>query len=474
MNLESTEQRGLELIALFKDPFKLEALCFDKQLEFIRDPSPFKTACCSRRAGKTIADAAYLIHASLQKPKLVSVYITLTRANGKRLIWPELLDINRRFNLGGKAHESELSLTFPNKSVIYVSGAKDTKEIEKFRGLPIYLCIIDECQSFPSYIQRLIDEVISKALFDYSGTLALTGTPGPVPAGYFYDVCHSNEYAHFAWTFFDNPHIQIKSGKTPQELLDRELKRKGVTITDPTIQRECFGRWATDPNALVIRYNKNINALTSIPLNIAPDNFIIGVDLGYDDADAIAVVGWNDKFPVSYLMEEVVTRKQGITELAGQVERLIAKYAPIKVVMDTGGLGKKIAEEIRRRFQLPIVAAEKARKYEFIEFLNDALRCGRFRARVDSIFAGDAMLLEWDRDPLAPTEKLSIKDNFHSDIIDAVLYAFRESLHYLSVPDTEIPAVGTQSYFDKVANELEEAAIARVRDVRNDNFGWED
>ena len=149
--------------------FKLEDVCFDKQLAFINDPHPFVTAVCSVRAGKTTACAFDLIYTALTTPRIVCLYITLARTNAKRIIWPELVRINRDYELGGKVNESELSIKFKNDSIVYASGAKDKSEIEKFRGLALKLCYIDECQAFRNYISELVDEVIAKRLFDYAG-----------------------------------------------------------------------------------------------------------------------------------------------------------------------------------------------------------------------------------------------------------------------------------------------------------------
>lgn len=437
-----------------KHRFDVRELCFDKQLEFILDPNPFKTACCSRRAGKTVADAAYLIKSALEKPRVVCPYITLTRGNAKSLIWPEIKEINRRFSLGGVINETELTATFPNGSVIRLHGANNEREIEKLRGHAIYLCIIDECQSFRSYFQKLIDEIISKALFDFGGTLALTGTPGPVPSGYFHDVCHSSEYAHFKWTFFDNPWIERKSGQTPQALLERELKRKGVTLDDPTIQRECFGEWSIDLNALVFKYDPLRNHYDEHPNSLNLTDFVIGVDLGFDDADAISVIGWSQGTPGAYLVEERIDRKQGITELARVIGILIEKYTPIRIVMDTGGLGKKIAEEITRRYQIPISAAEKSRKFEYIEILNDAMRIGQFYAKKETQFAEDCKHVEWDRD----STQLKIKDSFHSDICDSVLYGFREALHWMFEPPQEKILPKSDKWYQREVEQMEEQA----------------
>lgn len=418
----------------FESLFEVEKFCFKEQVEFIKDPHPFKTAVCSRRSGKTVACAAHMIHTAITNPKRVCLYITLSRANAKKIIWKDLIDINRNYELQGKANETELSISFPNGSVIYLSGASDKTEIDKFRGLAIALCYLDEAQSFRPYIESLIEDVISKALFDYNGTLCLIGTPGPIKAGYFYEATHNSNWSHHHWTMFQNPHLEIKSGKKAEEHVQRELDRKGVSRDDPGIQRECFGLWVDDPSSLVLKYDSHKNHYTSLPPYDDAWAYVIGIDVGFDDADALAVIGWNEKVKQAYLIEEQLYTKQGITELAHQVEALIEKYNPDRIVMDTGGLGKKIAEELRRRFSLPILAADKARKFEFLELLNDAMRTKSFFASKDSRFAQDTYLLTWDYDASTP-EKLKISDKYHSDIIDAVLYAFRESLHWLSEAD---------------------------------------
>jgi hypothetical protein len=447
-----------------KQPFRVEDFCFDKQIDFIRDSSSFKTAVCSRRSGKTIACAAHLFDRALSNPDRVCLYITLARNNAKKLIWKELLKINQLFNLGAKIDNTELSITLPNGSTIYVSGAKDKSEIEKFRGLAITLCYIDECQSFRDYIQELVDEVIGPALLDYAGDLCLIGTPGAVPAGYFYNCSLADTWSHHSWAFFDNPFIEIKSKQSHREVLDRELKRRGLTVDHPSIQREFFGKWVVDSESLVYAYKPGKNHYDKIPEIAGSWSYIIGVDLGHDDADAIAVLGYHKHLNKAYLFEERVEKKQGITELANQIGEMIEKYNPDKIVMDTGGLGKKIAYEMQKRYSLPIQAAEKDRKFEFIELLNDAMRTESFFAKKDSSFAQDCLLVEWDRD----SEKLKVSDRYHSDICDAVLYAFRECLHWLSTPAPEVIPYQTPEWFEREEKEMEKAAMNGLKEQEED------
>lgn len=425
--------------------FNITSFLFDKQLAFVEDPAPFKVAVCSRRSGKTIACAAHLLHTAINNADVMCLYITLARTNAKRIIWRDLRKMNKDYGLNGVENESELSMTFQNGSIIYLSGAKDTSEIEKFRGLPIKLCYIDECQSFREYIKELIDDIIAPALMDYAGTLCLIGTPGPIPTGYFHECAVKSEnWSKHHWTFWDNPHIALKSGKTHQELLDRELKRRGVAANDPGIQREWYGMWILDSNSLLIQYDAGKNHFTELPAN-QKYNYIMGIDVGFKDADALCILAWSETDPVTYLVEELVTAKQGITELVLQAQALQAKYNVAKIVMDMGGLGLKIGEEMSRRHQIPVEPADKTRKMENVAFLNDALRTGRLKAKSASRFAQDSYLVEIDRDKSTP-DRIKVSDRYHSDIIDAVLYAFKISPAYAWEPEKEKPKYGSKEW----------------------------
>lgn len=445
--------------------FNLEDHLFKEQLAFVLDPAPNKVAVCSRRAGKTTACAADLVHTAINNPNTVSLYVTLSRNNAKKIIWKELKDINRTYGLKGELNISELSVTFPNGSMIYLSGAKDTSEIEKFRGMAIKLVYIDEAQSFRAYIKDLIDDVLSPALMDHSGTLNIIGTPSPIPTGFFHDAyVNSKGWAKHHWTFWDNPFITQKSKITHSQMLERELKRRGVTAEDPSIQREWFGKFTLDSDSLLLHYKENTNHFNKLP-DITPKkyNYVMGIDLGFDDADAIAILGWQDNSPVTYLVEEIVVPQQGLTELVKQIEDLRTKYDISKMVIDQGGLGKKIAEEMRRRHAIPVEAAEKTRKMENIAFLNDALRTGNLLANKRSKFAQDSYLVEIDKDK-STSDKIKVSDKYHSDIIDAVLYAFKLSPAYAYQPPVPKTPEGTAKWFEEQEESMFEFALRNAQE----------
>ena len=246
-----------------------------------------------------------------------------------------------------------------------------------------------------------------------------------------------------------------------------------------------MGLWAEDTDNLVFKFNSSVNVCDEIPLH-EDLTFIFGIDIGYNDSDAIAVLGYHPREKKVYLVEEKIVSKQDITSLVNQIKYLKDIYKPVKMVMDAGALGKKIQEEILQRHGLHLDAAEKTRKFEFIELLNDDLRTGKFLALANSDFEYDSKLVQWEIDINNP-ERLKISNTYHSDITDAVLYGWRACLHYLAAPDPVTHAVGSDAYMDDMERKEAEKVQYRVEnpddwetmeafeqdiDDIGDDFGW--
>lgn len=442
-----------------KPKFLLEEFLFKEQLALAQDPSKFATAVCSVRAGKTVTCAADLIHTCLTKTGVTALYITLARSSAKRIIWPDLHKINRDYELEGVPNESDLSFRFPNSSIIYCSGASDSTEIEKFRGLSnVALAYIDESQAFRSHIQELVEEILIKRLYDTNGRLRLIGTPGPIPAGYFYDASQSNQWSHHAWTLHSNPWIERKSGCTVAELINQDCARKGVTLDDPSIQRECFGRWVLDSNSLLLNYDAGKNHYDQLPRGDYV--YILGMDFGFEDADSFSVLGWQQNSPSTYLIEELVAEKQTYEQMVENFDKLYKKYPFSKVVADPGGGGKKLIESLKPRYLVPMTAADKQGKIANYGLLNNALRTGRFFAKNSSRFAQDCNLLERDRDKSTP-EKTIVKG--HSDAIDSCLYAFRESPAYGYAPPIQPPVPGSRAWAEAEETRMRETLYHQIK-----------
>lgn len=448
--------------------FDISEFLFKEQLDFVRDPTKFVTACCSVRSGKTTACAADLIDTAINNPGTIGLYITLARSSAERIVWPELKKINREYNLNAQPNESKLSLKFANESVIYLIGANDDAEIEKIRGLSnVALVYLDESQAFRSFIKELIEDIITKRLYDTNGRCRMIGTPGPVLSGYFYDCCQSEEWGHHSWTMHQNPWLFKKSGLTPQQLIEQDCQRRGITIEDPSIQRECFGRWKLDLNSLLLNYSADTNDFDQLPKGKIWE-YILGIDFGQIDANFLAVLAFSDGSPVTYLIEEKQTFGQLTDDLAKDIKDIMARYPIARMKADAGGLGKALVEDLRARHGLPLEAADKHEKIATYALLNNALRTGNFRARSDSYFASDCNILEKDREKSTP-ERIVVRG--HSDAVDACLYAFRESPAYTYEPPKLKPKKNSPEYDSEFAEAMFEANVARVRQERENKDG---
>ena len=80
------------------------------------------------------------------------------------------------------------------------------------------------------------------------------------------------------------------------------------------------------------------------------------------------------------------------------------------------------------------------------------------------------MLVQWDKDSkIRNPERPKISDTYHSDICDAVLYAWRECRHYLSEKPRVDPVVNTNTYMI----ELEKREAEECEERKKDPYGYE-
>lgn len=447
------------LIGAWKSGLLIGDKSISAQYNFVKDQSKYIAALTTRRAGKTTALAHRFLRTLLKHPNSFCPYIALTRDSARNIMWQIMQTESKRFHIEAQFTESNLTMTLQNGSRLQLFGADMKNFIDRLRGIKTPGAAIDEAQSFRSHIEQLIDDVLIPGTLDYvDGWVAVTGTPGPVPQGFFYDITEKrkNNYSVHTWSLFDNPYLP-----DPKKFVEDVIRQKGWSSDSPTLLREYFGRWVIDLDVLLIRYldHCHYDQLPNLKWN-----YILGIDLGFNDADALAVLAWSPQDPATYLVEEIVTNKQGLTELVRQIQELRTRYTFAKMVIDEGGLGKKLAEEMRRQHQIPVHGADKTLKLQSVAFLNDAMRTNRFKAKRNSIFAEDSFRVQIDKDKTTP-ERIVIKDSFHSDIIDAVIYAFKESPAYTYQKPIAKPKYGTPEWQAQQITEMELAAEKYFTDL---------
>lgn len=439
---------------------------FPAQLSFVNDPNRYIAAQCSRRAGKSNGLALRFFLTMERHPKTSCIYLALTRDSAKQIMWSVLQDLDEKYKIGCAFKESDLSVTHPNGSKLTLYGADMSNFIRRLKGQKSPGIGIDESQDFGGHLKELIEGVLTPMLVDYTDSwIAVVGTPGPVPQGYYFDMTHNRKFGYsiHKWTLLENPYVP-----EPEKFIADMIALNQWPDDYPTLLREWRNQWVLDMDALWIRYKAETNHYVDLPNNVKKWNYVVGVDIGFKDSDAIAVLAWSDEDRSTYLVEELITAKQDITSLIEQINAMHKKYTPIKMVIDQGGLGLKIAEEMRRRHAVPIEAADKKLKAENVGVLNDELRLGRFKAKSASRFAQDSYLIQIDWQKSTP-DKIVIKKDPHSDIIDAVLYAHKESYAFTHVPEVRKPKHGSKEWAEQQQNDMFDAELEKYQQEQEFN-----
>lgn len=429
---------------------------FPEQQKFVMDKERFIAAQCSRRAGKSNGLALRFFMTMESHPKANCIYLALTRDSAKQIMWPVLQELDEKYKIGCAFKESDLSITHPNGAKLTLFGADMQNFIRRLKGQKSPGIGVDEAQDFGIHLESLLNDVLTPMLVDYTDSwLAVVGTPGPVPQGYYFDITHLGKYKYSVhkWTLLNNPHI-----KDAEAFIQGLIERHEWLPDHPTLMREWRNEWKLDVEALWIRYKAETNHYIELPKNVKKWNYILGIDIGFKDSDALAVLAWSEEDRSTYLVEELITAKQDITSLVEQIEAMSKKYDLYKMVIDQGGLGLKIAEEIRKRHSIPVEPADKKQKSENVAILNDELRLGRFKAKSASRFAQDSYLIQIDWAKSTP-DKIVIKKEPHSDIIDAVLYAHKESYSFTHKPPTKKLIPGTREWAESQASGMFEAEL---------------
>ena len=167
-----------------------------KQATFVADPSPRIAAHCGRRAGKSHAIAKRLARTALVNPDGVSVFVAISAARAIEILGRGMTLFSRRHLLNAQQVQmhGQTYWKFPNGHRVWCAGCKNRADAEKFRGDPYCAAVVDEADSMRHHLEYLVEDCLDPALLDRRGWLALTGTPGATPQGYFYEITTGDEF----------------------------------------------------------------------------------------------------------------------------------------------------------------------------------------------------------------------------------------------------------------------------------------
>jgi hypothetical protein len=402
-------------------------LAFPAQLPMVQSTSRYDVCVTSRQSGKTNGAALRALHVALTPGTQRVTYVTITRGNAKRLFWGPLLDHAQRLGLDTEeaANHSELTLKVEREDgmcVIELLGAHNDDDVEKFRGATYDLVIIDEAQSIrASVLELLMKRVLGPGLWARKGSVLMIGTPGPVKFGPFYDYWQGGKWQRFHWTAFDNPHI-------PEGEIAANAEMLGLHPDHPTYKREVLGQWEVDLSALVWEYDPLSNApdvtLPETQATAGPDwRFAWGLDLGFQDRDALVVLGWSMKDGAQriYVVDQWQENHKDVDQLHGVLRSKRERWRPSCAVGDTGGHGAvKVLKTLEARLGMAILPKPPSVEVS-VGLVNDDMRSRRLRIEPGTELAEDLRLEVWEVN--LRTGRRTIGGDYHSDLTAALRYA---------------------------------------------------
>jgi hypothetical protein len=356
---------------------KLLKALFPPQRDFFFDSASegrLRVARCTRRAGKTTGAALKLLITLLLDPRSVSLYVAKSTTIVRDQIWPELKQWVADYDLPFEFNETQLRMQHKRSTGRAIfRGASDTSQLDKLRGLGVggsfVLAILDESGTFGAEMEKLVISVISPGLRDRGGELLLVGTPGYFPEGLFYEASEGlrKNWVRRRWTLQDNPNLSAHA-----KSLSAIRTEEGLTADDPVYIREWLGEYCLNTRVQMFEYEPARNGFRGDP----PDGltYFFGVDFGWVDETAIVVLGWSPLSRGMWAVESWAASEQTSDDVVNKLVDLRRKYAPKRIVGDTGGYGKGTAEQIYRDYGIYIEPAKKLEKLNHVEFMNSAFR----------------------------------------------------------------------------------------------------
>lgn len=394
-----------------------------KQRAFIEDQSRRKAILGGRRGGKSEGAFRWACLDWEKHPEMRVPIVAITKGHAKRIYGPIIARMKRLFEMPYKYNELTGDVTFPNGYTIWLVGADKDTEVEKMRGPAYAKAIIDEPGSFPDHrLRYLCEDILDPALMDVMGPLALVGTPGLNPAGYYYERTTGDgklsKWSTHHFTCLDNPYVK------GHEYLEEKRKDNEWDEQNPTYIREYMGAWILDKASKVYQWDRDKNAFQRLPSGLAWRD-CVAVDIGWDDNTAFSYGCASKSLPDIFVKRCWRLSNPTVPRIAAELMKLKANSAQLRIVMDTAGGAKVIAETLRREYSLPVMPAFKPEKLNRIHDARSRLQAGTLKFNLQGCrdLTDEADILPWN-------EK---RDDHHEDFLDdcwdATLYLIRELIH---------------------------------------------
>ncbi len=447
---------------------------FPEQIAFIKDKATQKCLFCTRRSAKSFTAGLYLIFEALQNPGTNCLFIGLTRASAKAIIWKDILQVlNLKYELKARFNQSDLTMALPNGSIISVTGIDvDEREMTKLLGRKYRLVCIDEASMYTVNIRNLVYGILGPAMVDpneqgQSGTICLMGTASDFPRGLFYEITEGQEkgWSLHQWTAYDNPYVARQWKETIRKI---ETERPEYMKT-PQYKQWYLNLWEIDDDKLVYRFSmeKNLIKPDQFPRHLPIQGWspTLGVDTGWEDDSGFVLTAYHLNDPSLYVLKCFKNKHMFFEDeqnrpdfgVVQKIQQFMqdTQWAPHKVPID--GANKQGVESMRQRSSIPFEIADKSDKATFIELCNSDLIQGKIKI-IDipenrplwEEMAGLVWVTEGDKIKYPKKEHPSLPNH----LCDAFLYSWRMGYHYAAAPIEKKIIKGSREWYQQMSEDL--------------------
>ena len=428
--------------------YRLHKESTDIQRQILFSMAKYLFLMAGRRGAKTVGLRQWFADEFIDHADARCLYIGLTSTTAMGLLWTPMLDKFEDLGIKIKAHNRvEGTITTADDGIMKFGGNSTKDEREKNRGPYWDRVGIDECQS-QKELRYLIESIIMPTLIDKNGQLACGGT-GPRVRGTYWEELFLGarpdgtaiypDALRLNWNITQNPFIPDYERRLAIIREEENLKE-----TDSLYIREYLGRIAYDDDALVLRLSEQ-NAFDDSELAawiasqpVTDVRFSGGLDFGFEDADALAIVCYSVSRPERFLVYEWKANRKGTAEIAEAVRAGLAyvlNYPLFKAVekfnrehfdifADTGG-NAITPYDLNNTYGIPVQKAYNQEKEMAFELLQDETRRGVFKCRRGGPLWEESLLTVYRRNDKDQLTREIDDDVYHPDAMRAVHYAMR-------------------------------------------------
>lgn len=398
------------------------------------------------RSGKTWVTVSWIILRCHLYPNTRAIICRRYATDVRASIWGQtipsvLKDLDMASGTDYTARQQEMELNLSNGSQITCAGLDDKERVDKILGREYAVIYINESQDIPWPTVKTLrtrlsqnTDAINQLICDLNPTTTahwayrqwIQGidpeTKTPYPDAYRAD------YACLQM----NPHDN--EANLPEGYIEREL----ASLTGDQRNRFFLGEFTNLSTLQVFnpsftyKWKQLISWIEEDPYRV---KLTAGLDLGFNDADALAIVAYREDSRQFWLVYEMKGKRHTLTDTAAMVKKALSWVeAALPMVRDTefpiftdqGGGGKKVAYELKSSFGLNIQQAKKTKKAMAIELLQGWVNEGRIAIPLDGPFHEEATQIVWTRESDGTIVRIIDDNAYHPDMMDALLYAMRD------------------------------------------------